>query len=201
MINELLDPTLIPTHPVKHGVFQQSGDPSTGAAFVQILDSDGNNPLSTTNYKETAVTRPANATPYTAGDVKGGATTGWFEITGLGAANEVVRITAAKILINVAAVPSGMTYMTLYLYNTQPPSGLADNAPWTGTGDSVVFEDSIVFGNMAVFGAYLRAKVSDLAVDVKLSATGSIFCYLVTAGAFTPTSGAITTTGLFTVGG
>lgn len=154
----------------------------------------------TARMKSSAVARPANTTPYTAGDVKG-ATAAAFEITGLGAANEVVRITAATIKVNVAAVPSGMTYMTLKLYNAAPVSALADNAPWVATGDEAIYQRSVDFPNMTVFGGSIRAELNDLAIDVKLSSTGSLFGYLVTAGAFTPTSGAITTVDLYTIGG
>ena len=157
-------------------------------------------PLSTaTEVSGGAIARPSNATPYTAGDVKG-ATAAAFEITGLGSANQSVRLVKGVILINVASIPSGMTNFTLKLYNATPVSALADNAPWTAIGDALIYQGEIVFGNAVVFGTYLRAEALEITTDVKLSATGSLFAYLVTNGSFTPTSGATTTTLLTAVG-
>jgi len=157
-------------------------------------------PLSTSvEASSGAIARPANATPYIAGDVKG-ATAAAFEITGLGGANQSVRLVKGVILINVGSIPSGMTNFALKLYSATPVSALADNAPWVSTGDALIYQGEIVLGNAAVFGGYLRAEALELMTDVKLSATGSLFAYLVTNGGFTPTSGTTTTVLLTAVG-
>lgn len=151
-------------------------------------------------YKTTDQTRPANTTAYAAGDIVGGVSTGYFEITGLGLPNEVVRITAADMRINNSTLGT-ITYYTLYLYNSVPVSALTDNAPWTATGDEAIYKNKIALGNMEVAGNSIRSGAGDLAVDIQLSATGSLYIYAVTATGYTPTSGSIKTVGLYTVGG
>jgi hypothetical protein len=75
---------------------------------------------------QTTVTRPANATPYTAGDVVGGV----IPFYGMSNAAGAILITSADLRIDVAAIPAGMTSFRLHLYSVTPPSALADHAVW-----------------------------------------------------------------------
>jgi hypothetical protein len=131
------------------------------------------------------VTRPANVTAYTAGDVVGGAIT----FSSAGPSGGHLLITSADLRIDVSAVPSGMTSFRLHLYDLTPPSAIADNAAFDlPSGDRSAYLGSIDLGTPVDYGATLVAQVTSApALQVKL-ATGStsLFGYLVTAGGFTP---------------
>ena len=149
---------------------------------ITAYNSDGS---ATFGYaSQPTVTRPANATPYTALDVVGGA----IEFTSIGPAGGNVRLVSADLRIDVAAIPAGMTTFRLYLYNVTPPSALADNAAWDlPAGDRASFLGYIDIGTVLDLGATLYVQADALVKQVKLG-TGqtSLFGYLVTAGGFTP---------------
>jgi hypothetical protein len=130
------------------------------------------------------VTRPANTTAYTAGDVVGGAIT----FTSAGPSGGYVYVTTADLRINVTAIPSGMTTFRLYLYDVTPPSALSDNAAWDlPSGDRSAFLGYIDLGTVADLGSTLYTQANAPGLQVKLaSASTSLYGYLVTAGAFTP---------------
>lgn len=133
------------------------------------------------------VTRPANTTPYTAGDVVGGA----IEFTTAGPSGGHVLITDADLTIGITAVPSGMTSFRLHLYDVTPPSALADNAPWTHpSGDRASYLGYIDIGTPALLVAgagQLFVQLGAVNKKVKLAAAStSLFGYLVTNGGFTP---------------
>jgi hypothetical protein len=130
------------------------------------------------------VTRPANTTAYTAGDVVGGA----IEFANIGPAGSHILVTTADLAIDVSAVPSGMASMRLHLYDVTPPSALADNAAWDlPSGDRSAYLGYIDIGTPADVGSTLFVQATQLGQQFKL-ATGStsLFGYLQTIGAFTP---------------
>ncbi len=130
----------------------------------------------------TTITRPANATPYTANDVLGGA----LDLGVLGSSAREVLITSAALEVDVAAVPSGMVNFLLYLYNVTPPSGVADNGAWDlPSGDRASFLGFINLGTPVDLGSTLYCEVPGLAKQVRLAGT-HLFGYLVTVGGFTP---------------
>jgi hypothetical protein len=133
------------------------------------------------------VTRPANVTAYTAGDVIGGA----IEFTNMGPAGAPLLITDLLVFYNVAALPSGMGALRLHLYSATPPSALADNAPFDLTaGDRAVYITYIDLPALQDFGSTLitRAVNGDqVPRQVKLAAgQTSLWGYLQTIGGFTP---------------
>ena len=130
------------------------------------------------------VTRPANTTAYTAGDVVGGAIT----FASVGSSGGHVLITSADLRIDVAAVPSGMTSFRLHLYDVTPPSALADNAAWDlPSGDRASYLGYLDLGTPADIGSTLYTQALSPGLQVKLaSASTSLFGYLQTIGAFTP---------------
>lgn len=130
------------------------------------------------------VTRPANATPYSAGDVVGGAIT----FTSMAAANAAsLQIVGAALRCDVAAVPSGMVNMRLYLYSVTPPSAIADNAAWDlPSGDRASFMGYIDIGTPVDLGSTLFVQADNVNHLVKLGASTSLFAYLVTTAAYTP---------------
>ncbi len=134
---------------------------------------------------QTAVTRAANMTPYTANDVVGGA----IDLGVMGPSASQIVITSALLEPRIAAVPTGMTSFTLYLYSVTPPSAIADNGAWTlASGDLASYLGSIALGTPALPAASSAALIveqANLGKQVKLAGT-HLFAYLVTAGGFTP---------------
>lgn len=150
-------------------------------------------------YKsESQFTRPSNTTAYTALDVvstTGGAV---LEFTNMGPPNGVILITAARLRIDVSAVPSGMATMRLHLYNSSP-TAIADNAAFDlPSGDRSKYVGYIDIGTPIDLGATLWAQNDDVRKQVILSGT-SVYGILQTSGAYTPTSAAVYTPTLVAV--
>jgi hypothetical protein len=137
-------------------------------------------------YKsQPTITRPANTTAYSAGDVVGGAIT--FSDIGLQGGRHIL-LTSADLRIDVSAIPSGMTSFRLHLYRETPPSALADNAAWDlPSGDRAAYRGYIDLGSPADVGSTLFCQVDQINKHVKLhSGETSLYGYLVTNGGFTP---------------
>lgn len=137
-------------------------------------------------YKsQPTVTRPANTTAYTAGDVVGGVIPfpGFGDKYGTDA-----LITSASLRIDVSAIPSGMTSFRLHLYGVTPPSALADNAAWDlPSGDRDSYLGYVDLGSPADVGSTLYCQVDQVNRQLQLgSGEVTLFGYLVTNGAFTP---------------
>ncbi|ASS56897.1 hypothetical protein [Rhizobium leguminosarum] len=133
------------------------------------------------------LTRPANVTPYTAGDVVGQTAGGVLNFAAIGKAGGSILITRAELELDISALPVGMTSFRLYLYSSAPPSNLADNAAFTWTGtDRGPFLGYIDLGApVLIGGGTLYCKVSGINEQYKLTGT-DISAYLVTAGGYTP---------------
>jgi hypothetical protein len=164
------------------------------SAPVAIVNQTG-------NAGSVTITRPSNATPYTAGDMIGKADTGVpanagdavLKFTDLGNPGGVLKITAADLLVHLGAVPAGMGSFTMHLYDAVPDAKL-DNAPWafSSVGDRAKYLGSIVIGAPALLGSTLFVENSALAKCVKLAAGSSdLYGVLVSAGGYTPTSGEV----------
>ena len=132
------------------------------------------------------VTRAANTTTYTAGDVVGGVLT----ITNVGPINGQVFLTSARLLENISAVPSGQTSFRLHLYSSSPASAIADNSPHTlGSGDRAAYLGYVDLGTPALVGTGTGSpytQVDQVNKQIEMPAGTSIFGYLVTAGALVP---------------
>jgi hypothetical protein len=133
---------------------------------------------------QVTVTRPANTTPYTAGDVVGGAIT--FPSMGPSAGH--VLLTSCDLRVDIAAIPSGMTSFRLYLYSATPPSALADNAAWDlPSGDRASYIGYIDLGAPLDLGSTLFTQVDQINKQCKLGTSETaLYGYLVTTGGFTP---------------
>lgn len=132
---------------------------------------------------QVTITRPANTTAYTAGDVVGGVIT----FDGAGPYGAHALITSADLRPLIAAVPSGMTSFRLHLYTGTPPSALADNAAWDlPSGDRSVYAGFIDLGSPADLGSTLFCQVDAVNKHVLFGNERALYGYLVTNGAFTP---------------
>lgn len=137
------------------------------------------------------VTRPNDTTPYAAGDVVGGAIT----FASIGPAGGHVMLTSCDLMVALAAVPSGMTSFRLHLYDVTPPSALADNTAWDlPSGDRASYLGYVDMGLPVDLGSTLYVQTDSVNRQSKLAAAStSLFGYLVTTGAYTPTASEVYT--------
>lgn len=137
-----------------------------------------------------SVMRPNDTNAYLANDVIGAATGTTAALTfaiGDQGGGEVL-ITSATMRIDANALISGETNYYLALYNVTPPSALGDNAAWDiPSGDRAAYLGDINFSTIVDRGSTLWIEANGIQKQVSLL-TGSLFAYLVTAGAYTPTA-------------
>ena len=142
--------------------------------------------------------RPANTTAYTAGDVIGIADAGTpanagsaiHELTGAGSSGAFLMVQSIQLLVNLSAVPSGMSGFRVHLYNSSL-TAILDNAAYTfTTSDRSAWQDSFDLPTPAVRGSMLRSKAEFQGGIVKLAAaSSSLFAIVETVGGYTPASG------------
>lgn len=130
----------------------------------------------------TTITRPANTTAYSAGDVVGGAIT----FANMGTSGGRIMLTSSQLELDIAAIPTGMTSFFVALYSVTPPSALADNAAWDlPSGDRASFLGIVQLGTPVDLGSTLYVEQNIINKQIKLAGT-SAFGYLVTATGYTP---------------
>jgi len=140
------------------------------------------------HISRTTITRPANTTAYTAGDVIGTTDSAIIRIVGIGPMSDHILITAADLEIDVASVPSGMTSFRLHIYDEIPASALADNAAWDlPSGDRANYLGYIDLGVISDVGSTLYTQADQVNKQFKLGfGHTSLYAYLQTIGGFTP---------------
>src|SRR4051812_4648606 len=158
-----------------------------------------------TGYAATvSVTRTADSNAYTANDVIGSATgsTAALTFANMGPSNGgEIMITSVAFERDVAALISGETSYVLHLYNVTPPSALGDNAAFDlPSGDRASYLGSISLGTPVDLGSTLYVATDGINKQVTVPSGGSLFGYLVTVGAYTPTSAAVHLAQLHSVG-
>ena len=169
---------------------ESGGNIETLATSVASLDIK--TPSARAFRSAATITRAANTTTYIANDVYGGA----FELTNIGIANQHVILTGVRVIFNLTALPSGMAGFLLYLYSVTPPSAIADNGafsvPVGDRGDAaspiILTPGGISLGNavVAVGAGSVVAQVDNLAIQIPVGASASVFGYLVSQTGFTP---------------
>lgn len=170
-----------------------AGTPAGGVQTVQGLD-----------YKSSvSLTRTADTNAYAANDVLGAATgsTAALTFSSMGpSGGGAIIITDAELEIDRNAVISGETSYRLYLYSVTPPSALGDNAAWDlPSGDRASYMGYIDLGTVVDLGSTLYVQTSGINLKRTL-ASGSLFAYLVTNGAYTPQSATVHKITLHAVG-
>jgi len=131
------------------------------------------------------ITRPANTTPYSTTDVVGGVLT----ISSVGPASSTAILTGTRLELDIAAVPSGMTFFTLHIYSATPPSAYADNAAWDlPSGDRSVYMGNVNVGTPVDLGSTLYVEINNINKMLKLVGGSTLYGYLVTATGYTPAS-------------
>jgi hypothetical protein len=140
-----------------------------------------------------SLTRTSDTNAYLAGDVIGPATgsTAIQTLSNIGIAGKLLTIMDVNFMVQVAAIPSGMTSFTLELYNAAPASALGDNAPWTLTsGDWANYLGYIDLGSPAVRGGCLYIQNIGINKTVLLTSS-NLYYYLKTNTGYTPTSAGV----------
>ncbi len=131
------------------------------------------------------VVRPNDTTAYAAGDVVGGVIT--FANLAPSAGGEII-ITSGLLRINDTGLISGEAAYRLHLYGVTPPSALADNAGWDlSAGDRAAYLGFLDLGSPVDLGSTLFVQNDGINAQRK-AAGSSVFGYLVTNGAYTPTA-------------
>jgi hypothetical protein len=147
------------------------------------------------------LTRTADTNAYAANDVIGAATgsTAALTFANMGPSGGEVTLTSVSLEIDASAVIAGETSYRLYLYNVTPPSALGDNAAFDlPSGDRASFLGYVDLGTPIDLGSTLYVQADNIGKQIKLSGT-SLFGYLVTIGAYTPTSARVHIITLHTV--
>lgn len=141
------------------------------------------------------VTRPANTTAYGALDVVGPASgTSALAFGNVGPADGGdVLIRGVSLRIDATALIASEAGYRLHFYNVTPPSALADNAPWDlPSGDRDAYLGFLDTGTIVDLGSTLWVESNGLAKPVKLL-SGTLYAYLATIAAHTPTSARVYT--------
>lgn len=139
-----------------------------------------------------SVTRTNDTNAYNANDVIGAATgaTAALTFADMGPNAGSIMLTTAELEIDATGLISGEASYRLYLYNVTPPSALGDNAAWdlsSSNGDRASFLGYVDLGTPVDLGNTLYVQTTQINKQVKL-ASSSLFAYLVTIGAYTPTA-------------
>lgn len=137
------------------------------------------------------VTRPNDTTAYGAYDVVGptGGGTAALAFNGAGPSDGgPVLIRGVSLRIDANALIASEAGYRLHFYDVTPPSALADNAAWDlPSGDRAAYLGFLDTGTIVDLGSTLWVESNGLAKPVKLL-SGTLYAYLTTVAAHTPTA-------------
>jgi len=142
-------------------------------------------------YLSTATVTITRTTPipaYTGNDVYGGV----FELQNIGASGGYIFLNSLNIIFNITSLPTGMSSFAVYLFNEFPPSGIADNLPYSLSLDdrtSILNPTGIILTALPSRGGGCIVAESTNINQLFNLATGktSLWGYLVTLTASTST--------------
>lgn len=151
------------------------------------------------------ITRPNDATPYTALDVIGQNPAVNLEFAGVGPEAEgmvdgKVLIVHASVRIDEGAVPAGMTQLRLHLFNGAP-TAIADNAAFNLiAADRTKYQGFIDLPVPVDLGDTIYTATEELDYPIRkevvVNSIGNLYGVLQTLGGFTPTASTIFTVSL-----
>lgn len=161
---------------------------ATGA--VPVADNSGSLTVDGKAYRAAVdITRPANTTAYTAGDVIGTGTgdDAIITLSSIGPSAGFVLVQSIELVIGISAVPSGMTSFRLHFYSSKP-TAIADNAAFDVlSGDRAGYMGYIDLPAPVDLGSTCFTQIDYPGKLFKLgTASTSLFCELQTVGGFTP---------------
>jgi hypothetical protein len=162
-----------------------SGNPIPVADAGSSLTVDGKAYRTTTT-----ITRPSNATAYTAGDVVGDTSgSAILTFTSAGPSGGFLFLQSASLVFSDSVVPSGMSAFRLHLYDATP-TATADNAAFDLlSGERANYMGYVDFSTPQDFGSSLYTQVDYPGRLLKLAtASTTLYAELETRGAYTPVS-------------
>lgn len=137
------------------------------------------------------ITRPNNATPYTAGDVVGDANgSAIMTLSGVGPSGGFVLLQSAATVFSDSVVPAGMGAFRAHFYRTSP-TATADNAPFDlASGDRAGYAGYIDFPTPIDLGSTIYTQTDYAGRLIKLDPNSTVlYVELETRNAYTPVSG------------
>lgn len=161
-----------------------------GAATVAVTDNNSSLTVDARAYRAAVdITRPANTTAYTAGDVigTGSGDDAIITLASIGPSGGFVVVQSIELVLGISAVPSGMTSFRLHFYSAKP-TAIADNAAFDVlSGDRTGYIGYIDLPAPVDLGSTCFTQVDQPGKLIKLaSASTSLFVELQTIGGFTP---------------
>ena len=191
-------------------------DPTAAADLIALAkgllkqlqgDGPGAAPVALTGSLTGAVvsassTRPNDTTAYTALDVVGENPAANLIFNNvLSNAGGTFIITGARLRIDAAAQPSGMSSFRLHLYNAAP-TAIVDNAAYNlPAADRAKYLGSILLSSLGDFGDTLYYQEDNVNLELKLAADSTtLYGILQTVGAFTLTAQTVKTITLAVAG-
>lgn len=142
-------------------------------------------------YRSTAtITRPANTTAYTVGDVVGD--TGGsaiISLTSAGPSGGFIILQSISLVFSDSTVPSGMGAFRVHMYSASP-TAIADNAAFDlASGDRATYMGYIDLPAPQDLGSTLYTQTDYPGRLIKLAAASTtLFAEIETRGAYTPVS-------------
>jgi hypothetical protein len=162
-----------------HPIFTQPATGATTTFLPQGVKAATNFTTGTTAYAANDVVGPG-------GGGNAALTFAFTDRSGSAAAAGEFMITSAALEIDDTAIITGQTSYRLYLYNVTPPSAFADSAVWDlPSGDRASFLGYVDLGTIVDMGSTLYVETNGINKQLTF-ASGSIFGYLVSNGAYTP---------------
>jgi len=162
-----------------------------GSGVTQpVSDASGSLTVDGKAYRAAVdITRPANVTTYTAGDVIGTGTgdDAIITLSNIGPSAGFVLVQSIELVIGISAVPTGMTSFRLHFYNAKP-NAAADNSVFDlGSADRSKYVGYIDLPAPVDLGSTCFTQIDYPGKLFKLdTASTSLFCELQTIGGFTP---------------
>lgn len=142
-------------------------------------------------------TRPNDTTAYAVGDVVGqnpAANITFADVVPDASAGGTFVVLGAKLRIDVAAMPSGMSSFRLHLYNAAP-TAILDNAAYNlPSGDRAKYIGYVEISGVQDLGDTLWVQAVSANLDGKLAAASTtLYGVLETRAIYTPTAQAVKT--------
>lgn len=165
--------------------------PALQSGAVPVGDNNGSLTVDGRAYRvQVDVTRPANQTPYTAGDVigTGSGDDAIITLAGIGPSGGFVQVQSIELVLGISAVPSGMSSFRLHFYSTKPVTAASDNSVFdVASADRSTYIGFIDLPAPVDLGSTCFTQVDYPGKLLKLAAAStSLFCELQTISGFTP---------------
>lgn len=167
--------------------------PALQSGALPVGDNGGQLTVDGKAYSVTLnITRPANITAYSAGDVigTGSGDDAILTLSSVGPSGGFVIIQSIELVIGISTVPSGMTTFRLHFYSTKPQTAAADNSVFDlNSVDRGAYVGYIDLPTPTDLGSTCFSQIDYPGKLFKLaSASSSLFCELQTLTAFTPSA-------------